>query len=140
VDLFDKHSYDCPPTVVKDSSPGTHSMSRVLAQCSSGSTRSAQPKNSEPMSLASTPSPLRVIHPPAETSEGKLVYSDELKAELAAASQSLETASPEEILRWAVEHYAPKFTMATAFGPEGMVLIHMLAEIAPDTPIFNLDT
>jgi phosphoadenosine phosphosulfate reductase len=30
--------------------------------------------------------------------------------------------------------------MATAFGPEGMVLIHMLAEIAPQTPIFNLDT
>ena len=34
----------------------------------------------------------------------------------------------------------PRFTMATAFGPEGMILIHMLAEIAPDTPIFNLDT
>ena len=30
--------------------------------------------------------------------------------------------------------------MATAFGPEGMVILHMLAEIAPDTPIFNLDT
>ena len=30
--------------------------------------------------------------------------------------------------------------MATAFGPEGMVILHLLAEIAPDTPIFNLDT
>jgi phosphoadenosine phosphosulfate reductase len=30
--------------------------------------------------------------------------------------------------------------MATAFGPEGMTIIHMLAEIAPSTPIFNLDT
>ena len=30
--------------------------------------------------------------------------------------------------------------MATAFGPEGMTLIHMLAEIAPETPLFNLDT
>ena len=30
--------------------------------------------------------------------------------------------------------------MATAFGPEGMTIIHMLAEIAPATPIFNLDT
>ena len=30
--------------------------------------------------------------------------------------------------------------MATAFGPEGMTIIHMLAEIAPETPIFNLDT
>ena len=35
---------------------------------------------------------------------------------------------------------AAAFTMATAFGPEGMVLIHLLAEIAPQTPIFNLDT
>jgi phosphoadenosine phosphosulfate reductase len=30
--------------------------------------------------------------------------------------------------------------MATAFGPEGMVLIHMLAAIGPRTHIFNLDT
>lgn len=95
--------------------------------------------------LAPSSPQLRVVSPPsdllpAETPEGKLVYTDELKAKLAAASQQLETASPEDILRWAVEHYAPKFTMATAFGPEGMVLIHMLAEIAPETPIFNLDT
>jgi phosphoadenosine phosphosulfate reductase len=91
------------------------------------------------MSLVSSPPSLRVVRP-AETDDGKLVYSEELREELAAASQALETASPQEILRWAVDHYAPKFTMATAFGPEGMVLIHMLSEIAPDTPIFNLDT
>jgi phosphoadenosine phosphosulfate reductase len=30
--------------------------------------------------------------------------------------------------------------MATAFGPEGMVLIHLLAEVAPQTFIFNLET
>jgi phosphoadenosine phosphosulfate reductase len=30
--------------------------------------------------------------------------------------------------------------MATAFGPEGMVLIHLLADVARQTPIFNLDT
>ncbi|GIW96593.1 MAG: phosphoadenylyl-sulfate reductase [Pirellulaceae bacterium] len=59
---------------------------------------------------------------------------------LAAESQRLERAEPAEILRWAVEQYAPRFTMATAFGPEGMVLIHMLSELAPETPIFNLDT
>lgn len=61
-------------------------------------------------------------------------------AELATESQQLEGASPQEILRWAVQRYAPKFTMATAFGPEGMVLIYMLSQIAPDTPIFNLET
>jgi phosphoadenosine phosphosulfate reductase len=93
---------------------------------------------------------LRVVSPPeepeptpsapAETSEGKLVYTAKLAAELAAASEQLKSAEPEAILRWAVERFAPKFTMATAFGPEGMILIHMLAEIDPRTPIFNLDT
>jgi len=70
----------------------------------------------------------------------KLEPTPELLDELARRSQDLETASPQEILRWAVARFAPRFNMATAFGPEGMVLIHMLAELAPDTPIFNLDT
>ena len=64
----------------------------------------------------------------------------ELLDELRLRSDQLETATAQEILRWAVERFAPRFTMATAFGPEGMVILHMLAEIAPDTPIFNLDT
>lgn len=66
--------------------------------------------------------------------------SPELLEELATASSELESATPQDILHWAVARYAPKFTMATAFGPEGMTIIHMLAQIAPDTPIFNLDT
>ncbi len=70
----------------------------------------------------------------------RLVLTDELRAEIERESQRLETAEPQQILRWATERFAPRFTMATAFGPEGMVLIHMLAEIAPQTPIFNLDT
>jgi phosphoadenosine phosphosulfate reductase len=70
----------------------------------------------------------------------RLEPTPELLEELAARSAELETASPQEILRWAVDRFAPRFSMATAFGPEGMTLIHMLAEIAPQTPIFNLDT
>ena len=61
-------------------------------------------------------------------------------AELARESELLESAIPEQILQWAVDRFAPKFAMATAFGPEGMVLIHMLAKIAPKTAIFNLET
>lgn len=64
----------------------------------------------------------------------------ELLAELADQSRRLETATPQEILLWAVDRFAPYFSMATAFGPEGMTIIHMLAEIAPATPIFNLET
>lgn len=94
---------------------------------------------------------LRVISPPewdvnepltepAQTLAGGLELTPQLLAELAAVSSELESATPQQILRWAVDRFAPRFTMATAFGAEGMTLIHMLAEIAPDTPIFNLDT
>jgi phosphoadenosine phosphosulfate reductase len=65
---------------------------------------------------------------------------DALLEELERESARLESATPQEILRWAVDRFAPRFTMATAFGPEGMAIIHMLAEIAPQTPVFNLDT
>ncbi len=70
----------------------------------------------------------------------RLALTPKLQAELEQASQRLESATPQEILQWAVERFAPRFTMATAFGPEGMCILHMLAEIAPQTPIFNLDT
>ncbi len=69
-----------------------------------------------------------------------LAPTEDFLAELADHSQRLETARPQEILAWAVERFAPKFSMATAFGPEGMTIIHMLSEIAPETPIFNLET
>ncbi|MGE3822570.1 MAG: phosphoadenylyl-sulfate reductase [Isosphaeraceae bacterium] len=55
-------------------------------------------------------------------------------------SQWLEGKHPQEILRWAVESFHPKLTMATAFGPEGCVILHMLAEIEPNVRVFNLDT
>lgn len=58
----------------------------------------------------------------------------------AAVNERLEKASPRAILEWAVERYYPRLTMATAFGPEGCVLIHLLAEIEPKVRIFNLDT
>jgi phosphoadenosine phosphosulfate reductase len=56
------------------------------------------------------------------------------------AQGSLDLESPQAILRWAVEKYHPRLTMATAFGAEGCCLIHMLAEIEPNVHVFNLDT
>ena len=66
--------------------------------------------------------------------------SPEVREELARASRSLEAASPEETIRWAVGRYGGTLTMATAFGPEGCLIIHWLAAIAPATFVFNLDT
>lgn len=59
---------------------------------------------------------------------------------LADQSQRLEAASPSEIIAWAVERFFPQLTMATAFGPEGCLILHWLAQIEPRTPVFNLDT
>ena len=59
---------------------------------------------------------------------------------LARMSIALEGRTPEEILAWAVETYYPRFTMATGLGPEGCVIISMLAKIEPRVYVFNLDT
>src|ERR1700682_1578868 len=60
--------------------------------------------------------------------------------EISGANRSLEGQPPQEILRWAVERFFPRLTMATAFGAEGCCIIHMLAEIEPRVRIFNLET
>jgi phosphoadenosine phosphosulfate reductase len=72
--------------------------------------------------------------------EGSREPAPELLAELAAASASLETAEPPEIIRWAAERFGTRLTMATAFGPEGCAIIHWLATVAPQTYVFNLET
>ena len=56
------------------------------------------------------------------------------------ASRELEGQSPRAILEWGVEQFFPRLTMATAFGPEGNCIIHMLADIEPRVRVFNLDT
>jgi phosphoadenosine phosphosulfate reductase len=89
-----------------------------------------------PISVATAPLPVVTAQQPAVP----VAATGELLAELAAHSRQLETATPQEIIRWAVEKYAPKLTMATAFGPEGCVILHMLAEVDPTTYVFNLDT
>ncbi|HZT82024.1 MAG TPA: phosphoadenylyl-sulfate reductase [Gemmataceae bacterium] len=60
--------------------------------------------------------------------------------DLAAASDQLQGKSPQDILRWAVDRFHPRLTMATAFGAEGCCILHMLAEIEPAVRVFNLDT
>lgn len=87
--------------------------------------------------VASSSSPAPSAQPPATSVP---VASAELLDQLRCESERLETATPKEILAWAVERYFPKLTMATAFGPEGCVILHYLAEINPRVHVFNLDT
>jgi phosphoadenosine phosphosulfate reductase len=55
-------------------------------------------------------------------------------------SDEFEAASPEVILRWAVEEFGSDVALATGFGAEGCVLVAMLSAISPGTRIFYLDT
>jgi phosphoadenosine phosphosulfate reductase len=59
---------------------------------------------------------------------------------IAAASEKLAQESPQTILRWSVETFGSRLTMATAFGAEGCCIIHMLADLGGSTRVFNLDT
>jgi len=53
---------------------------------------------------------------------------------------TLEGSSPETILRWGFENFAPSIVLATGFGPEGIVLMHLVSQIRPETTVFYLDT
>lgn len=61
-------------------------------------------------------------------------------SQLQEVSAELEGSSPQVVLRWGFENYAPDVVQATGFGPEGVVLMHMVSEIRPETRVFYLDT
>ncbi|CAM3973339.1 phosphoadenylyl-sulfate reductase [Cohnella lubricantis] len=54
-------------------------------------------------------------------------------------AEEFEHASPETVIRWAVEAF-PNITFACSFGAEDVVLVDMLQKISPSTDIFYLDT
>jgi phosphoadenosine phosphosulfate reductase len=55
------------------------------------------------------------------------------------AAETFETRSPEQLLQWAVAHF-PNLTFACSFGAEDVVLLDILDKVAPQIPIFYLDT
>jgi len=69
-----------------------------------------------------------------------LLPTPDFLAELKSISIGFENAEPEDILSWAYQRFESRFTMATAFGPEGMVILEMLSRVAPKAHVFNLDT
>lgn len=60
--------------------------------------------------------------------------------QLTRANRRLEGASPEAILGWSFGRFAPAICLATSFGPQSIVLMHLIARIRPETTIFYLDT
>jgi phosphoadenosine phosphosulfate reductase len=70
---------------------------------------------------------------------GSVPDSDAL-AEIAAAGDRLERSTPQEILRWAIDEFGDRLTIATGFGAEGMALIEMAVKINQNPNVFFIDT
>ena len=73
--------------------------------------------------------------------EAGLKFGSEVsEQELEVISAELEKEPPETILGWALEVFGPEVALATGFGAEGCVLIHMTSMIDKSARIFYLDT
>jgi phosphoadenosine phosphosulfate reductase len=46
----------------------------------------------------------------------------------------------EEIIRWAADTFGSDITFASSFGAEDVVVIDLIAKVAPEIPVFTLDT
>lgn len=55
-------------------------------------------------------------------------------------NRRFERATPQELLRWALDRFHPKVALASSFGAEDVVLIDMMSKIRADARIFTLDT
>jgi phosphoadenosine phosphosulfate reductase len=63
-----------------------------------------------------------------------------IPADIAGAAAELEGAPPEAALRWVVRRFPGRVGFATAFGPEGCVLLEAIAREKLAVDVFTLDT
>lgn len=48
--------------------------------------------------------------------------------------------TPQEIIRWGVDHFAPKIALSSSFGADAAVMIHLTNSAYPGIKIFFLET
>src|SRR5712691_9274121 len=51
-----------------------------------------------------------------------------------------ERSGPEKLLQWGIETFGDEIALCSAFGPEGIVLLHILSEMKERVRVFTLDT
>lgn len=51
-----------------------------------------------------------------------------------------ERPSPEEVLRWAWETFAPAVVASSSFQTQSVPLLHMISRVCPEMPVFFIDT
>jgi phosphoadenosine phosphosulfate reductase len=62
------------------------------------------------------------------------------QAKLTELNDRFETASPEQILGWAVTEFPEDIILTCSFQHDGVVLAHMLRTITPDIPVVFIET
>lgn len=62
------------------------------------------------------------------------------KFDLNTLNEEFEKKSPQEIVAWAIQEFAPRIAMSSSFGPESGALLHMVSQINPNTPVLFLET
>jgi len=62
------------------------------------------------------------------------------KDEIDALNAKFESATPQEILTWALTSHAGRAGLSSSFGGQSVALIHMATRITPDLPILFLNT
>jgi phosphoadenosine phosphosulfate reductase len=62
------------------------------------------------------------------------------RTRLAALNAQFEPRSPKVVLDWATDTFGDALVQGTGFGPSGIVIMHMLADLRPGTTVFYLDT
>ena len=72
-----------------------------------------------------------------ETSPVESAVVDE---EIDEAARALEGRPAEDVLAWGARRFAPRITFATGFGPEGCVLVDLVARHGLAIDLFTLDT
>jgi len=60
--------------------------------------------------------------------------------DLDAANRELAAAAPEAILAWTWQHFQPKVILTCSFQHDGVVLAHMLRNVAPEVPVVFINT
>jgi phosphoadenosine phosphosulfate reductase len=65
---------------------------------------------------------------------------DEQASALAEANRALEVMSAHERVLWAFDHLEPEFVLASSFGIQAAVMLHMVTRVRPDVPVVVTDT
>lgn len=74
------------------------------------------------------------------TKDVNIVTNADTTLELSFLCHQFESQDPSAVLRWAIRTFGTDLVVGTAFGPAGIVLLHLVSQIDPRVKIFYLET